>query len=383
MDGIPGHAQGGFAAAASSGAVHSVFSPPGSNNLEGMLGTGSYLVLPGETRRHDRAGHGAALRPRCPSRGVEHGIGVGPGPDSLPGDHGGVRRREGGVHRGQHARRGPGDLQPPRPGHAPADGLDRPVRAGPGRRHGDVAGPEDPVALQHVPEQWPAAHAHLHAVDHRIVRHPASRRRAPGCISCWSRRTGRWRSPTPTRSSWPTRSSPSRVGSREARVPCDDGRRPPGRRPRHDDRRRHREPGRPLPVTALAHHRVRRTRARPPVALLRLRGAPRRSGGRARCDAPGRHPRAVGHHAAQGRCRGRRRRVQRGRPPAGRRELRPQPGRLARSGPTPTGRASSPRCAVASTSTRTAAAASSWAPVARPGPSCWPWPRPGPPRSRW
>jgi UPF0755 protein len=29
--------------------VHSVFSPPGSNNLEGMLGTGSYLVLPGET----------------------------------------------------------------------------------------------------------------------------------------------------------------------------------------------------------------------------------------------------------------------------------------------------------------------------------------------
>ncbi len=48
VDGIPGHAQGGFAAAANSGAVHSVFSPPGSNNLEGMLGTGSYLVLPGE-----------------------------------------------------------------------------------------------------------------------------------------------------------------------------------------------------------------------------------------------------------------------------------------------------------------------------------------------
>jgi len=35
--------------AANSGAVHSVFSPPGSNNLEGMLGTGSYLVLPGES----------------------------------------------------------------------------------------------------------------------------------------------------------------------------------------------------------------------------------------------------------------------------------------------------------------------------------------------
>ncbi len=49
VDGIPGHAQGGFASAASSGTVHSEFSPPGSNNLEGMLGTGNYLVLPGES----------------------------------------------------------------------------------------------------------------------------------------------------------------------------------------------------------------------------------------------------------------------------------------------------------------------------------------------
>jgi UPF0755 protein len=49
VDSIPGHAPGGFAATANGGAVHSVFSPPGSNNLEGMLGTGSYLVLPGES----------------------------------------------------------------------------------------------------------------------------------------------------------------------------------------------------------------------------------------------------------------------------------------------------------------------------------------------
>ena len=49
VDSIPGHAQGGFASAARSGAVHSTFSPPGSNNLEGMLGTGSYLILPGES----------------------------------------------------------------------------------------------------------------------------------------------------------------------------------------------------------------------------------------------------------------------------------------------------------------------------------------------
>jgi peptidoglycan lytic transglycosylase G len=49
VDSLPGHAAGGFQAAASSGAVHSIFSPPGSNNLEGMLGTGNYLVLPGES----------------------------------------------------------------------------------------------------------------------------------------------------------------------------------------------------------------------------------------------------------------------------------------------------------------------------------------------
>jgi UPF0755 protein len=46
---IPGHTPATFEKAASSGAVHSIFSPPGSNNLEGMLGTGEYLILPGES----------------------------------------------------------------------------------------------------------------------------------------------------------------------------------------------------------------------------------------------------------------------------------------------------------------------------------------------
>ena len=55
VDSLPGHAGGGFARAAASGAVHSMFSPPGSNNLEGMLGTGNYLVLPGETDTDDPA----------------------------------------------------------------------------------------------------------------------------------------------------------------------------------------------------------------------------------------------------------------------------------------------------------------------------------------
>ena len=49
----------------SSGAVHSAFSPPGSNDLEGMLGTGTYLVLPGRERHHHRRRHGAALRPQA------------------------------------------------------------------------------------------------------------------------------------------------------------------------------------------------------------------------------------------------------------------------------------------------------------------------------
>jgi UPF0755 protein len=49
VDGLPGHPPGAFTTAANSGAVHSEFSPAGSNDLEGMLGTGSYLVVPGES----------------------------------------------------------------------------------------------------------------------------------------------------------------------------------------------------------------------------------------------------------------------------------------------------------------------------------------------
>ena len=48
VDDLPGHGGSSFTRVADSGVVHSVFSPPGSNNLEGMLGTGTYLVYPGE-----------------------------------------------------------------------------------------------------------------------------------------------------------------------------------------------------------------------------------------------------------------------------------------------------------------------------------------------
>jgi len=49
VDGLPGHSTGEFAKVAASGVVHSMFSPPGSDNLEGLLGPGNYLVAPGES----------------------------------------------------------------------------------------------------------------------------------------------------------------------------------------------------------------------------------------------------------------------------------------------------------------------------------------------
>jgi UPF0755 protein len=49
VDSVPGHAEGGFAKAEASGAVHSTITATDPDNLEGMLGTGTYLVLPGES----------------------------------------------------------------------------------------------------------------------------------------------------------------------------------------------------------------------------------------------------------------------------------------------------------------------------------------------
>ena len=46
---LPGHSAGKFEQLARSGSVPSTFSPAGSHNLEGLLGTGTYRVLPGET----------------------------------------------------------------------------------------------------------------------------------------------------------------------------------------------------------------------------------------------------------------------------------------------------------------------------------------------
>jgi UPF0755 protein len=51
MDRVPGHSGPAFLATAHSGAVVSPYQPPGSANLEGLLGTGVYQVLPGESDR--------------------------------------------------------------------------------------------------------------------------------------------------------------------------------------------------------------------------------------------------------------------------------------------------------------------------------------------
>jgi UPF0755 protein len=46
---LPGHDRARFAALAASGTVHSPWQPVGSTNLDGLLGTGRYVVVPGET----------------------------------------------------------------------------------------------------------------------------------------------------------------------------------------------------------------------------------------------------------------------------------------------------------------------------------------------
>ena len=46
---LPGHDGTAFLALATGGTLHSPWSPPGSTNLDGLLGAGTYQVMPGET----------------------------------------------------------------------------------------------------------------------------------------------------------------------------------------------------------------------------------------------------------------------------------------------------------------------------------------------
>jgi UPF0755 protein len=67
---LPGHSGTAFQQLAVNGSVRSVFSPAGGSNLEGMLGSGTYMVLPGESNatllqamvsRFDRQAEAAGL----------------------------------------------------------------------------------------------------------------------------------------------------------------------------------------------------------------------------------------------------------------------------------------------------------------------------------
>ena len=49
MGQLPGHDQAAFAALATGGTVRSPWQPAGVTNLDGLLGTGTYIVVPGET----------------------------------------------------------------------------------------------------------------------------------------------------------------------------------------------------------------------------------------------------------------------------------------------------------------------------------------------
>jgi UPF0755 protein len=46
---LPGHSQAAFAALATGGTVHSPWQPATSTSLDGLLGTGEYVIVPGET----------------------------------------------------------------------------------------------------------------------------------------------------------------------------------------------------------------------------------------------------------------------------------------------------------------------------------------------
>ena len=142
------------------GAVRSPYEPAGSSNLEGLLGTGTYLVTPSTTPRALLTAMVARFKPRRPLRRAA-GLQQPSRPGLLPADHGGVSGREGGLPGQEHAPGGDRDLQPPGEGHAAADGLHGPLRARPGRRHGHGPGPQVPVALQLLPAHGPAADADL------------------------------------------------------------------------------------------------------------------------------------------------------------------------------------------------------------------------------
>ena len=63
--------------------VRSTFSPAGSDNLEGLLGTGNYLVVPGESDAQVLTQMVARFESQAAMAGVSPGGGLGARPDPL------------------------------------------------------------------------------------------------------------------------------------------------------------------------------------------------------------------------------------------------------------------------------------------------------------
>ena len=59
---IPGHDRAHFLSLANSGTLRSPYEPAGSTNLDGLLGTGTYLVVPGESDADAARGHDRPVR---------------------------------------------------------------------------------------------------------------------------------------------------------------------------------------------------------------------------------------------------------------------------------------------------------------------------------
>ena len=68
---VPGHSAAAFVGAGHGGDLRSPWQPAGSTNLDGLLGTGTYIVVPGETESDAaRADDRPVRRRRCGRRPV-------------------------------------------------------------------------------------------------------------------------------------------------------------------------------------------------------------------------------------------------------------------------------------------------------------------------
>ena len=184
---------GTFRHVATSGEVRSPWQPSGVTSLEGLLATGTYTVLPGETDSQllTTWWTGSTRRPR---RGAGRRCGRAR-LHAVPGRHHRLHRGEGGGPVQEHGPGGPGGLQPAGPRHALQMDSTVLYALGPGRGDRDRGRPPDHESLQHVPAQGPAPDADLLPVRGTPCRPHCTRPPGRGSTSSWSNRTA----PRPSR----------------------------------------------------------------------------------------------------------------------------------------------------------------------------------------